>query len=265
VASTSWENPDGTTRNQDATTDGPDGPGWAPPQPPAAGQPTAPDAGFAGQAGYPPPGPPAGYPPPDVIVGYPPPGATARYPAPGTSGGYQAQGWYSGYPSAQVSQRPGPGLRLAGMLLAIAGGLAVIAACLLPFVRYASSFQTDQHSPSILNPGSSAAVKWFAAEPIGVALVAIAAGVVLLASSSQGPRWTTAGILLAFGIQTPLLFAGYLFGFGTSSGVHHGSAGPVGILGGLLLLAAGILGLVASASGQRAGTGQQAGTPVPAQ
>jgi hypothetical protein len=265
VASTPWGNPDDTARSQDATTGGPDGPGWAPPQPPAAGQPVAPGAGSAGQAGYPAQDTPGGYPPPGAPAGYPPQGTAAGYPAPGTPGGYPAQGWYPGYPPAQVSQRPGSGLRLAGMLLAIAGGLAVIAACLLPFVHYASSFQTDQHSPSILNPGSSAAVKWFAAEPIGVALVAIAAGVVLLASSSQGPRWAAAGILLAFGIQTPLLFAGYLLGFGTSSDVHHGSAGPVGILGGLLLLAAGIIGLVASASGQRAATDQQPGTPVPAQ
>jgi hypothetical protein len=186
-------------------------------------------------------------------------------PGQGTSGGYPAQGWYPGYPPPQVSQRPGYGLRLAGMLLAIAGGLATIGACLLPYVHYASSISTDQHSPSILNPGPPATLRWFAAEPIGVALVAIAAGVVLLASSSQGPRWATAGILLAFGIQTPLLFAGYLFGFGTESGIHPGSAGPVGVLGDLLLLAAGIIGLAGSASAQRAAADRQGGTPIPAQ
>jgi hypothetical protein len=70
--------------------------------------------------------------------------------------------------------------------------------------------------------------------------------------------------LLAFGIQTPLLFAGYLFGFSTGSGVHHGSAGAVGILAGLLLLAAGIIGLVGSASGQRAAADHKGAAP-PAQ
>jgi hypothetical protein len=162
-----------------------------------------------------------------------------------------------------VGRRPGFGLRLAGMLLAIAGGLAIIGACLLPFVRLASSVSNGQNAPSILSPGPGASL-WFAVEPIGVALVAIAAGIVLLASGSQGVRWAMAGVLLAFGIQTPLLFAGYLFGFSTGSGVHHGSAGPVGILAGLLLLAAGIIGLVGSASGQRAAADHKGAAP-PAQ
>jgi len=138
------------------------------------------------------------------------------------------------------------------MLLAIAGVVGVIGACLLPFLHFSKA--QGGGSPSILLTGAPYAQLWFAAEPVAVAIAALAAGIVLLASSSPGPRWATAGMLLAFGIQTPLLFAGYLFGITLSPGSHHGPAGPVGILAGLLLLAAGILGLVGAAAGQRAAT-----------
>ena len=174
--------------------------------------------------------------------------------------GYPAQGWSPGYAVPPAAPKPGSGLRLTALLLAIAGGVVVIVACLLPYAHYPSSV-SGPHAPSILNPGPAAAL-WFAAEPVGVALVAIAAGIVLVVSSSQAARWTTAGVLLAFGIQTPLLFAGYLFGIAFGSGFHQGPAGAVGILGGLLLLAAGILGLVGTAVSQRA-AGQPGGTAAP--
>jgi hypothetical protein len=160
-----------------------------------------------------------------------------------------------------VGRKPGFGLRLAAMLLAITGGLGVLVACVLPFVSVPSSSGGGQQSFSILFPGSPGAIKWFAVEPIGVALVAIVAGIVLLASSSQGARWAMAGILLAYGIQTPLLFVGYLFSTALRSDVHPGLAGPAGIVAGLLLLTAGILGLVGTSASQRAGA-QPGGTAV---
>jgi len=279
-------------------------PGWTPPAATGGGQPTAPGAGPGGGAGYQAPGTPAGYPAPGAPAGYPPQGAPSGYPAQQTPGGYPAQpapggypppGASAGYPAQQppggypppgppagypaqrwsppayapppAGRKPGSGLRMTAMLLAIAGAVGVIVACLLPFLHFSRA--QGGGSPSILLTGSPYAQLWFAAEPVAVAIAAIAAGVVLLASRPPGARWAAAGMLLAFGIQTPLLFAGYLFGITLNPGSHHGPAGPVGILAGLLLLAAGILGLAGAAAGQRAaaqngGTAAPGGTVTPA-
>jgi len=256
-----WDNQDDPVWNPDAAADSPAGPvsppgqagssGWAPPAATGAGQPTGPGAGPSDQAGYPAYGMPAGYPAPGTPSGYPPQGAPAGYPA---------QGWSPpSHARSPVGRNPGFGLRLAAMLLAITAGLGILVACVLPFVSFSSSSQGGRQSYSILFPGSPSTARWFAAEPIVVALVAIVAGIVLLASGSRGARWAMAGMLLAYGIQIPLLFLGYLFVTAFGSGAHRGLAGPVGMVAGLLLLAAGILGLVGASAGQRAGA-QPGGT-----
>jgi hypothetical protein len=223
----------------DTPLSNPDDPGSSaagpagPPLPPPGGQPTAYEPAPAGQAGY--------------------PGQVTRpfYQSSGVPAGYPAQGWPAGYAPAPARQSPGFGLRLTSMLLAIAGAVGIVVACLVPYAHFPPQV-SGQSSPSILNPGPPDALKWFAAEPVAVALVVLVAGIVLLVSGSQGARWTTAGVLLAFGIQTPLLFAGYLFATALGTGFHHGPAGTVGILAGLLVLAAGITGLAGAAAGARA-------------
>ena len=298
MASTPPDNQDDAFKNQDAVTERPDhpagppaqdgSPGWTSPAATGGEQPTAPGAGPGSGAGYPAPGTPASYPAPGTPAGYPPQGAPAGYPAqpapggyppPGTPPGYPAQpapggypppGTPPGYPAQRWSppayapppagQKPGFGLRLTGMLLAIVGAVGIIVACLLPYAHFGPS--DGGQSPSIFNAGPPTALLWFAAEPVAVALVAIAAGIVLLASRPPGAHWTTAGMLLAFGIQTPLLFAGYLFGISAGAGFHHGPGGPVGVLAGLLLLVAGILGLAGAAAGGRAAA-QNGGPAAP--
>jgi hypothetical protein len=245
--------------------------GYPAPGAPAGYPPQGAPSGYPAQqtpGGYPAQQTPGGYPAQQTPGGYPPPGTPAGYPAqqtpggyplPGTPAGYPAQGWSPpGYARPPVGRKPGFGLRLTGMLLAIAGALGIIVACLLPFGYFQQS-GGGQSSSSILNAGPPDALLWFAAEPVVVALVALVAGIVLLVSRSQGVRWAMAGVLLAFGIQTALLFLGYLLGYSVGSGSHHGPGGPVGIFAGLLLLAAGIIGLAGAAAGQRA-AGQQGGT-----
>ena len=215
--------------------------------------------------GYPAESTPAGYPAQDAPSGYPAQQTPGGYPTPA---GYPAQIWSPpGYAPAPVSQKAGFGLRLTGMLLAIAGGLGIIVACLLPYAHFPHS--VGGQSPSILSAGPPDTLLWFAVEPMAVALVAVVAGIVLLVSGSQGARWAMAGVLLAFGIQTPLLFVGYLFGTNAGPGTHPGPGGLVGILAGLLLLAAGILGLVGTAAGlrpaaQKSGMAAQGGPITPA-
>jgi hypothetical protein len=131
--------------------------------------------------------------------------------------------------------------------VAIAGVVLIIWACALPYVRYSAST-----SLSVFTSGSPGGV-WFAAEPVGVAVVATVAAVLLLAAARlRGIRWLAAGMLVAFGIQTALLFVGYRFGI-TGNGVHAGIAGIVGVFGGLVVLLAGVLALVSGIVGRSAG------------
>jgi hypothetical protein len=68
-----------------------------------------------------------------------------------------------------------------------------------------------------------------------------APGEALAALANRSARMRlAAGVLFGFGLQTILLFAGYEFY--VQSPDHAGPGGAVGILGGLLLLAAGLIG-----------------------
>jgi len=81
---------------------------------------------------------------------------------------------------------------------------------------------------------------WFAVEPVGVAVIGVAAAlIIMLANRSARMRLLAAGVLVGFGLQTILLFAGYEFYVRSPN--HAGPGGAVGILGGLLLLVAGLI------------------------
>jgi hypothetical protein len=86
--------------------------------------------------------------------------------------------------------------------------------------------------------------------PVAVAVLGVAAAVLLLVAHAEWLRWLAAGMLLAFGAATALVWVSYEFLYRYSVGyadwVVHDRPGPaviVGILGGLLLLAAGALAL----------------------
>jgi hypothetical protein len=157
--------------------------------------------------------------------------------------------------AAPVSPAPAGasgGLAMAAGIVAILGVLVVIVACVVPYVRYTGI--PGQSSYSILSYGKNSNGLWFAAEPVGVALLGLAAAVLVMASGRvPGLRWLAAGMLLAFGVQTIALFAGYQFGFISNSSAHTGNAGYIGIVAGLILAAAGVLAAVAGAIG-RSGT-----------
>lgn len=116
-------------------------------------------------------------------------------------------------------------------------GILIVVACAVPYIHYTDS--TSPSTISIFNSGFASSFA-FAIEPVGIALLALAAGVVLVAWVSRQPRAIAAGVLIAAGAQTFLMFAGYvLFTVGSSS-AQHGAGGFVGLLAGLLLFAAGV-------------------------
>jgi hypothetical protein len=128
-------------------------------------------------------------------------------------------------------------LAITGGVTAMLAAVLTVVASALPYVHY-----TDSNSPStvsIFNSGYAPST-WFALEPVGVALLAFAAGVVLVAWMSGLARAVAAGALIALGAQTFLMFAGYVLLAATSTSAQHGPGGFVGLLAGLLLFAAGV-------------------------
>src|SRR5262249_45250066 len=111
----------------------------------------------------------------------------------------------------------------------------IIWACALPDLHIPAG--NGRTSFSIFNSGVAGDL-WFAVEPVGVAVIGVAAAlIIMLADRSARMRLVAGGVLIGFGIQTILLFAGYEFYVQNPD--HAGPGGAVGILGGLLLLAAG--------------------------
>jgi hypothetical protein len=149
--------------------------------------------------------------------------------------------WAGPGPMTPVARGRSPdrpdGSRLAAAIVTAVGAILIIWACALPDLHISSG--NGRTSFSIFNSGAAGDL-WFAVEPVGVAVIGIAAAlIIMLANRSARMRLVAAGVLIGFGIQTILLFAGYEFY--VQSPNHAGPGGAVGILGGLLLLVAGLI------------------------
>jgi hypothetical protein len=135
-----------------------------------------------------------------------------------------------------VAGRP-DGHRLTVGVVTAVGAILTIWACALPDLHVPAG--NGRTSFSIFNSGGAGDL-WFAVEPVGVAVIGVAVAlIIMLARRSVRMRLVATGILIGFGAQTILLFAGYEFY--VRSPDHAGPAGAVGILGGLLMLAAGLI------------------------
>jgi hypothetical protein len=134
---------------------------------------------------------------------------------------------------------------IAGGTIAMVAALLIIAACAIPYIHYTSSVGNPfdpTSSPSVLIPGFGAE-SWFAAEPVAVAILAFVAGVVLVESTSPIARAIAAGALVAYGVQTFLLFVGYVALAKGSPDAQLQPGGVVGMLAGVLLFASGLAAL----------------------
>jgi hypothetical protein len=130
-------------------------------------------------------------------------------------------------------------LPMVGAILAIVGAILVIVACAVPYVHYTDA-SIQPSSLSVFNTGTNATF-WYALEPVVVALIAIGAAILLLVSKSRILRAVASGALLAFGVQTFLLFVGYA-GFGVSiQGVQPSAGGFIGMAAAVLILVAGVV------------------------
>jgi hypothetical protein len=146
-----------------------------------------------------------------------------------------------------------------GGVAAMVAAFMIIAASTLPYQYFPMEFGKQRFDwYSILYSRIPAGGRWFAAEPVGIAVLAIVAGVVLVVSMSPIPRAVASGVLLAYGVQTVLLFGGYVYqathifywesGSPTASPsditvvtlAPLGPGGIVGILAGILLFVGGL-------------------------
>jgi hypothetical protein len=145
--------------------------------------------------------------------------------------------WVAPAPVARAGPDRPDGLRLTAAVMTAVGAILIVWACALPDLYLPSG--NSRTSFSIFNSGAAGDL-WFAVEPVGVAVIGVAAGlIIMLANRSLRLQLLAAGALLGFGIQTILLFAGYEFY--ARSPNHAGPGGAVGILGGILLLVAGLI------------------------
>ena len=135
--------------------------------------------------------------------------------------------------------------RLAG-LLALAGAVLLGVGCWLP---YSSSGDTE--FAVFQRHGGSSGQVYFAVEPAAVMVVAAALGLLLLRSRLPAV-WT--GVLMAIGAQTALMWVGYLGSsltapsYGAGQGPHVKEGGWIGLVGSLLITAAGVVALRALAA-----------------
>jgi hypothetical protein len=133
---------------------------------------------------------------------------------------------------------------LAG-LLALAGAVLLGLGCWLP---YSSSGNTE--FAVFQRHGGASGQMYFAVEPAAVMVVAAALSLMLLRSSLPAV-WT--GVLMAIGAQTMLMWVGYLGSlltapsYGAGQGPHVKEGGWIGVAGSLLIAAAGVVALRASA------------------
>jgi hypothetical protein len=139
-------------------------------------------------------------------------------------------------------------LAISAGLVAALGAIMIILGCALTYVHYTDS--TDPSSLSVFNPGFGPST-WFAAEPVGVAAFTFAAAVVLMVSANRVARAMTAGVLVAYGAQTFLLFSGYVALAAGSQSAQIGPGGLVGMAAGVVIFASGLMAALSLFAGGR--------------
>lgn len=145
--------------------------------------------------------------------------------------------WVTPVPPSRSGSGGPEGLRLTVTVMTAVAAILIVWACALPDLYVSGG--NGRTSFSIFNSGGAGQL-WFAVEPVGVAVIAVVAALIIMAANrSARLRLLATGVLFGFGIQTVLLFAGYEFYARSPDRV--GPGGAVGILGGIVLLVAALI------------------------
>lgn len=168
--------------------------------------------------------------------------ATPPYPA-ASPGALLQTPWAA--PATPTSPRGG-GSAAAG-IVGLLGALLVLIACFVPLSKV-----PGQPSFGVFFGHAGFAKStdfWLAVQPILVLLMAVVAGIVLVARGAQPrARAVLGGVFLALGILTVSIYG--FDGYGIFPGTPHQAGGILGILGGLAFVLGGIISLAGQARTQ---------------
>jgi hypothetical protein len=128
---------------------------------------------------------------------------------------------------------------VAGAVAAFVGAVVVLVACALPYATFTDP-SVSLATPSIFDPGFPGGL-WYAVEPVIVAVLAIVAGVLLIALRGRVLSALAAGMLFALGVQSFVLFVGYVGASAGGTSEHAAIGGGIGLLGGLAIAFGGTL------------------------
>ena len=157
-------------------------------------------------------------------------------------------------PAVSPARPKRPQIGAAVAAAAAAGAILIVWACALTlshfYYRYAG-YRPSTGAESLFSLSGLSPRYWgWAIPPVAVAVLGVAAAVLFLVAHSERLRGLATGMLLAFGIATALIWLAYEFLYRYSieyASIHvYESADPgpaeiVGILGGLLLIAAALI------------------------
>jgi hypothetical protein len=191
-------------------------------------------------------------PPPPVYDNRRPPAGHQQTVGPGSA---PPPVWVTPAPQFQPRSAGRDRLRLTAAAATGIAGILIVWACALPDLYVSGG--SGRTSFSIFNSGGAGDL-WFAAEPVGVAIIGVLAAMIIMAANrSARLRLLAAGVLFGFGIQTILLFAGYEFYVRSPN--RAGPGGAVGIVGGIVLLVAALIAAVSRPASAAVGRGSASG------
>jgi hypothetical protein len=157
---------------------------------------------------------------------------------------------------AMAPARPGPRRVTAAGLTAAAitwaGALGTVLACSFSFIHVYNDDGTYEYSASLFNFSRDYGGAWHWIGLVIAAVLAALGGVALVLARAPWLRSAAAGLIAALGIGVFFVFAGYQFTIGpVSDGSGPAGAEKLGMVAGLLMLVAGVIGVAGAARDAR--------------
>ena len=135
-----------------------------------------------------------------------------------------------------------PWLRISAGIAAIAGTIATLVACIVPYGSFPDPNGGPTTSSSIFN-GGFAGAGWDMPEPIFVIVAGAVASILVLVLAARVIQAIATGLLLVLGLQTAAMWLAFVGLAGSGGSVQPG--GIIGLVGAMLLLIGGLLALAA--------------------
>lgn len=126
-------------------------------------------------------------------------------------------------------------------VLGLVGALAMLVACIVPYGTFPDPSGGPATTSSIFSGGFTGAA-WDIPEAVVAILLGLVAAPLLLLGISRTVQGLSAGMLLAAGVQSTMMWLAYV-GLASTDG-SAGAGGIIGIAGAWLMVIGGVMGLV---------------------